>query len=849
MEDEDIIEPSGGGDVGVAIKEEMERSYLDYAMSVIVSRAIPDVHDGLKPVQRRILFRMKESGNTPDKAYRKSARIVGEVMGRYHPHGDAAIYDAMVRMAQPFSMRLPLIDGQGNFGSQDGDPPAAMRYTEARLHRDALPLLEDLDFETVAFRDNYDSSAQEPEVLPSRYPNLLINGAGGIAVGMATNIPPHNPSEVLDALLFLLGQPDATPAQLLKILKGPDFPTGGLILGDEGIRAIFKTGRGMLKMRARTELTSLKRKKNVILIHDVPYQVNKARLIERIAHVAREKMVEGISDIRDESNREGVRIVIELKNHVQGDVVLNQLYRMTPLETSFSAHMLALKDGVPKVFNIKGILQSFLQFREMMIGRRTLYQLKKSREKAHNLLGISLAVSHLDKVLEIIRAAQDRQQALETLMAQKFLLGEVATYVALVEGAQGETVRKGEHYLLSEAQAQAILDLRLHRLTSLERTKIFDELKKLTHAIAEYSKILSDRAHLLSVLRGEIEQLRAQFTAPRLTDIIKDHEHVSDEDLIQSQDMVVTLSNKGYIKSTPRTAYRNQKRGGKGSRAMTTHDDDFVMRVYDVNSLTKILFFSTWGNVYETKVHRLPISKTGTKGNHFAKLFPLKKGEAIHTMMPLPDEIGEEDYLILVTAQGYIRRNKLSDFESIPSNGKRAMRLPNEDSLISAVVAKEGDHIFLSSLKGKSVRFSAGDVRVFASRVSRGVRAMNLEADDKIMSQAILKGGEEHILTVRSDGYGKRSLASDYRVTARGGKGIVTMKLADDADLVCAIPILASDQMIITSDAGQLIRCHAKDISVTGRSTRGVRLFACKKGERVTSVALISVAPKKDDDS
>ena len=829
----------------VTIKEEMERSYLDYAMSVIVSRALPDLRDGLKPVQRRILFRMKESGNTPDKNYRKSARIVGEVMGRYHPHGDAAIYDAMVRMAQDFSMRLPLVDGQGNFGSQDGDPPAAMRYTEARLHGDAMPLLQDIDYDTVEFRDNYDSSAQEPEVLPARFPNLLINGAGGIAVGMATNIPPHNPSEILDGLLQLVDNPDTTEKEMMTIITAPDFPTGGMILGLDGIRSLFKTGKGSLRMRARAEIMPLKRQQHAIVVHDIPYQVNKSRLIERIAHVARDKQVEGISDIRDESNREGMRIVIETRASVEAQVVLNQLYRLTPLESSFSAHMLMLVDGKPQSLPMLAILRHFLAFREATIGKRTLYHLKKSREKASNLLGIAVVVSHLDTLLKMIRQAKDSDAARAALTAHAWNLGDVAPYVALVEQASGEKkVSAGDVYHLSDDQARAILQLRLHRLTSLEREKIFEELRQLTDAIAEYSAILSDRTRLLAVLKEELQQLREQLASPRRTEVVADHQDTADEDLIQSEDMVVTLSQEGYIKSTPRTSYRPQKRGGQGSRAMTTHEQDFVLKVYDVNSHTKIFFFSSWGKIYGTKVHKLPKSKSTARGRHFAQLFPIKKGEMMHTMMPCPDEWQSDDYyVILATASGSIRRNQLTDFSNVAANGKRAMHLSQNDHLIGASVAQEGDHILLSTRQGKSVRFAVEDLRVFSKgSTSHGVRAMTLEEGDEIVSQAIVeKGvGEAHcLLTVRSDGYGKRTPMEEYRITSRGGKGIVTMKMAEQTQVVAAVPVTENDEVIITSNRGQLIRCAASGISFSGRASRGVRLFRCKSDEFVTSVAIV----------
>lgn len=828
----------------VTIRQEMERSYLDYAMSVIVARAIPDLRDGLKPVQRRILFRMKESGCTPDKPYRKSARIVGEVMGRYHPHGDSAIYDAMVRMAQSFSMRLPLVDGQGNFGSQDGDPPAAMRYTEARLHKDAMALLADIDFDTVNFRDNYDASAQEPEVLPSRIPNLLINGAGGIAVGMATNIPPHNPEEILDALLLLLKKPDAAMQEVMSIIKGPDFPTGGFILGTDGIRSIFTTGKGSMRIRSKAEIVPLKRQQNAIVVSEIPYQVNKSRLIERIAHVARDKQVEGISDIRDESNREGVRIVIETRSTVEARVVLNQLYRLTPLEISFSAHMLSLLDGKPQCLPMMEMLREFLQFREAMIGKRTLYRLKKSREKARNLLGIAVAVSHIDKILDLIRDAKDSQTARNALMTREWALGDIAPYVALVERTTEEQPPSDkDSYRLSEEQARAILELRLHRLTSMERQKILTELKELTDAISAHSAILSDRGQLLAVLKKELQELKVQLSSPRRTQIISDHADTDDEDLIQSEDMVVTLSKEGYIKSTPRASYRSQRRGGQGSKAMKTHEADFLIKVYDVNSHTKIIFFSSWGKIYATKVHKLPKSKSTARGRHFAQLFPLKKGEVLHTLMPCPDEYSDDLYLVLVTAKGFIRRSRLSNFSNIPNSGKRAMHLSSEDALLSAMVAVEGDHIFLSTRLGKSVRFPLEELRVFSKgSTSRGVRAMTLGKGDEIVSQSILKDGESQkqtILTVRSDGYGKQTPAEEYRLTSRGGKGIVTMNVKDGAKLVSATPILDGDEVILTSDRGQLIRCSSDEISTVGRSSRGVRLFKCKEGELVTSVAVV----------
>src|SRR5215213_9077543 len=708
-------EPPASDVKPISIVDEMKRSYLDYAMSVIVSRALPDARDGLKPVHRRILFSMYENGYTPDKKYVKSARIVGDVMGQYHPHGDGAIYDALVRMAQDFSLRLMLIDGQGNFGSVDRDPPAAMRYTESRLAKPAMALLEDIDKDTVDFTPNYDESKHEPSVLPARFPNLLVNGAGGIAVGMATNIPPHNLGEVIDGCVAYIENPDLSTEDLIEIIPGPDFPTGASILGRSGVRLAYTTGRGSIIMRAKSEIEEIRKEREAIVFTEIPYQVNKATLVEKIAELVREKKIEGISDLRDESDRDGMRIVIELKRDAVADVVLNQLYRYTPLQTSFGANMVALNGGRPELMNLKDLLRAFIDFREEVVSRRTKFLLNKARERAHVLCGLAIAVANIDEVIRLIRTAPDPNTAREALMGRDWPAHDIAPLIALVDDPRHRINDDGT-YRLSEAQARAILDLRLQRLTALGRDEIGDELSKLAAEISDYLDILRSRARIMGIIKDELTQIRDQFATPRKTQIVDWDSDVDDEDLIAREDMVVTVSHAGYIKRVPLSTYRAQRRGGKGRSGMTTRDEDFVSRLFVVNTHTPVLFFSSRGIVYKEKVWRLPIGTPTSRGKALINMLPLAPGERITTIMPLPED--EDSWanldVMFSTTRGTVRRNKLSDFVQVNRNGKIAMKLEEEgDEILSVETCTENDDVLLTASSGQCIRFSVGDVRVF----------------------------------------------------------------------------------------------------------------------------------------
>ncbi len=881
----------------VTLEDEMKRSYLDYAMSVIVSRALPDVRDGLKPVHRRILFSMKESGYDWNKPFRKSARVVGDVMGKYHPHGDSAIYDAMVRMAQDFSMRHPLIDGQGNFGSMDGDPAAAMRYTEARLEKLAHEMLEDIDRETVDFTANYDNTVKEPTVLPAAFPNLLVNGAGGIAVGMATNIPPHNLGELIDACVALLADEGMPIEKLIEIVPGPDFPTGGLILGRAGIRSAFHTGRGSIIMRGRSHVEEIGKDREAIVFTEIPYQVNKSRMLEQIADQVREKKIEGISELRDESDRDGVRVVIELKRDAMSEVVLNQLYRFTPLQTSFGVNMLALNGGRPEMMNLKDILVAFIRFREEVITRRTIYELGKARDRAHTLAGLAVAVANLDDMIKLIREAPDPAVARAQMMERKWPAHDVAPLIALID-EPGRAVVDG-HYMLSETQARAILDLRLHRLTGLERDKIADELREVCQKIAEYIEILNSKERLREILKEELLRIRSEFANPRRSEIVEQDFEVDVEDLIQREDMVVTVSHLGYIKRVPLSTYRAQRRGGKGRAGMATRDEDFVSQVFVANTHTPMLFFSSRGIAYKEKVYRLPLGNPTSRGKALVNLLPLQEGETITTVMPLPEDEKQWEnlYAMFATASGDIRRNALSDFERVNANGKIAMKLEEGDKLVAVMTCTDADDILLASHKGKCIRFPVSDIRVFASRNSTGNRGIKLDEGDEVISMSILHhmdasseerlayirqanalrrggdeepevadavaeeeaegavaavtlsderfaqlaAGEQFILTISDQGYGKRSSAYEYRITRRGGKGIDLMGLGKGkaalAQVAAAFPVQDADQIMLVTNGGKLIRCPVGDVRIAGRNTRGVTLFRIDEGERVVSVA------------
>ena len=885
----------------VTIEDEMRSSYLDYAMSVIVSRALPDVRDGLKPVHRRILYSMKESGFEYNRPYRKSARIVGEVMGKYHPHGDSAIYDAMVRMAQDFSMRLELIDGQGNFGSMDGDRAAAMRYTEARMSKAAHSLIEDIDRETVDFQPNYDESITEPVVLPAQYPNLLVNGAGGIAVGMATNIPPHNLGEVIDACCLYLDNPDVTIDEILEVMHGPDFPTGATILGTSGIRAAFHTGRGSVVIRAKTAFEEIRTGRNAIIVTEIPYQVNKSRMIERIAEVAHEKIIEGISDLRDESDRHGVRVVIELKRDAEPEVVLAQLFRYTPLQTSFGVNMLALNSGRPELMNVKDIIAAFIAFRDEVITRRTIYELGRARDRAHTLVGLAVAVANLDPVIALIRAAKDGAEAREQLCAKRWPAGDVIPLIALID-EPGRGVDEDGTYQMSEEQAKAILELRLHRLTGLERDKIAKDLHELVDRIREYLEILESREKLYTLLREELLAMRDEFADPRRTEIVEGEFEQDIEDLIQREDMVVTVTHNGYIQRVPLSTYRAQKRGGKGRAGMKARDEDFVSSVFVLNTHTPVLFFSSRGMVYKQKVYRLPVGTPQGRGKALVNVLPLEEGEIITTMMPLPENEADAEnlFVIFATASGNVRRNSLADFTQVKANGKIAMKLDEGDRLVGVQTCEDTDHVLLATSGAKSIRFEATDVRVFAGRNSTGVRGIRLADGDEVISMSILSHAEfsvaereaylkrsradradpddsntsassdepategesevveltderyaelaaheQFILTVTANGFGKRTSAYEYRITNRGGQGVVNIVLGDAKNngVVASFPVEDDTGLVMMTDGGQLIRTGVDEVRIAGRSTRGVTLFRVGDEERVVTVTHL-----RDDD-
>lgn len=885
----------------VDISEEMRRSYLDYAMSVIVSRALPDVRDGLKPVHRRIIYSMFENGYDYNRPFRKSARIVGDVLGKYHPHGDISVYEAMVRMAQPFSMRVPLVDGQGNFGSMDGDSAAAMRYTETRLAKVAHSLIDDIDKDTVDFMPNYDETLQEPTVLPASYPNLLVNGANGIAVGMATNIPPHNLGEVLDACCAYIDNPEISIDDLINIVPGPDFPTGGLILGYGGAKSAYYTGRGSVMMRAKATIEELYKDREAIIVHEIPYQVNKAALITRIAELVKEKKIEGISEIRDESDRQGVRVVIEIKRDFQADVVLNQLYKFTPLQTSFGMNMLAINNGRPMMMNLKDIIQAFVEFREEIIRRRTIFELNKARDRAHVLVGLAIAVENIDPVIELIRNAPNPQEAKDALLRKAWPAGEVETLVKLID----EPDRKVENgtYRLSEAQAKAILDLKLQRLTGLERDKIHEELITIGEEIKECLSILASREKLYGIMRDEFVAIRDEYGTPRRTKI-EDIEYDTDiESLIQREEMVVTVTEAGYIKRVPLNAYKAQKRGGKGKSGMATKDEDFVTRLFVASTHTPVLFFSSKGLVYKMKVYKLPLGSPTSKGKPFINLLPLDEGETITTVMKLPEceDDCKDMSIMFATSQGNVRRNSLMDFVNVQSNGKIAMKLDEGDKLINVRICHEDNDIMLAARSGKCIRFPVTDVRVFVGRNSTGVRGIKLAEADEVISMSILlhsdatseerdeyariasaikrisaeRGDdscvspedtgllnvlttekykemaerEQFILSVTSTGYGKRTSSYEYRVTGRGGQGIANMEMsARNKEIVSSFPIEDDNQIMMVTDGGKLIRMPVKDIRIAGRKTQGVILFRTAENERVVSVTWLDADDGDDDE-
>ena len=839
----------------ISISDEMRRSYLDYAMSVIVSRALPDVRDGLKPVHRRILYAMMEGNYDWSKPPRKSARIVGDVMGNYHPHGDSSIYEAMVRMAQDFSMRLPLVDGQGNFGSVDGDPAAAMRYTESRLARAAESLLRDIDKNTVDFIPNYDETQEEPSVLPAEYPNLLVNGAGGIAVGMATNIPPHNPGEVIRACMAIIENPDLSEEELMEIVPGPDFPTGALIMGRSGIRDAFRTGRGSVMMRAKAEVQTTAKDREQIIITEIPYQVNKAQLLERVGELVREKTIEGISDIRDESDRKGMRVVIEIKRDGSGDVVLNQLYRHTRLQTSFAVNMLAMHNGRPQQMSLREVLDAFCSFRREVITRRTRYLLSKSRERAHILAGLLVALASIDEIIELIKNAANAEQARNGLMAKAWPASEVEAFISLIDDP-GHKVIDG-HYHLSETQARAILELRLQRLTGMERDKLADETRELADQIEDYLEILSSSARLTDVVLEELKATHERLDNPRRTEISDALADQDDEDLIQQEDMVVTVSHRGYIKRVALSDYRAQRRGGKGRTGMKTREEDFVTRLFVANTHTPILFFTSKGMVYQLKCYKLPVASPQAIGKAMVNMLPIAPEETIQTVMPMPqDEASWEKLNILfATAKGNIRRNLLSDFTNIMRNGKIAMKLDEDDSLIGVLPCQDADNVLLASRNGKAIRFAVDEVRVFKGRGSVGVRGMRLLNKDYLVSMCVIRDpNREFVLSITENGYGKRTSVGDYRRTGRGGQGVANIETSDRNGLVVAsFTVFAEDQLMLVTDAGKVIRIRVDGgegdtIRVAGRKTQGVRLFEVDGTEKVVSVGVIRDADTDDEE-
>jgi len=885
---EQTTPPSPSNIEPIDIVDEMKTSYMDYAMSVIVSRALPDVRDGLKPVHRRILFAAQEGGMVAGRPYRKCAKIVGDVMGNYHPHGDSAIYMALARMTQDWSMRVPLIDGQGNFGSMDPDMPASMRYTEARLNKVANFLLNDLDKDTVDFIPNYDGSLQEPSVLPARFPNLLVNGAGGIAVGMATNIPPHNLGEVINASLAYIENPGITIDELIEIVPGPDFPTAPLILGQSGARAAYKDGRGSIMMRARHEIEEGRGDKRSIVLTSIPFQVGKSGLVEKIAEAAKDKRIEGVSDIRDESSRAGVRVVIELKRDATTDVVLNQIWRFTPAQSSFPANMLAIRGGRPEVLTLRDIIESFVKFREEVITRRTKFELNKARERAHILLGLVVAVTNMDEVVRIIRGSSTPAEARESLLRREWPIAEIAAYIRLVEAT--ETDVEGDSYKLSTVQVKAILDLRLQKLTALGREEIGDELKELAIAIEEYLAILADRAKLYAVMREELEEVRDQFATPRLSEITAAWDGLEDEDLMERSEMVVTVTHGGYIKRTPLDTFRAQRRGGKGRAGMATKDEDAITELFVTSTHTPVLFFSTHGKVYRLKVWKLPEGGPQTKGRPMINLLPLADGEVISTVLPLPEDEAEWAalHVMFATAKGGVRRNSMDSFTNVPSNGKFAMKFEegSEDRLIGVKLLTDDDDVLLATKNGKAIRFAGNAVRSFQSRTSTGVRGIALKGDDEVISLSVLRGfeasteerdqylkaapwkdnenapelsaermaefseTEDFILTVCANGYGKRSSAYEYRQSGRGGQGILNIdNIKRNGTVVASFRASDDEQVMLVTDQAKLIRMKVADMRVIGRNSSGVKLFNVAKGEHVVGAAKIDEEEEPENEA
>ena len=878
----------------ISISDEMKTSYLDYAMSVIVSRAIPDLRDGLKPVHRRILYAMHETGNTHDKPYRKSARPVGDVMGKYHPHGDSAIYDALVRMAQDFSMSLPLLDGQGNFGSMDGDNPAAMRYTEVRMDKPAQALLADIEKDTVNFQDNYDGKDLEPTVLPARFPNMLVNGAGGIAVGMATNIPPHNLGEVCDATLALIDNPDLSSEELIDYVPGPDFPTGGIMLGRSGARKAYLEGRGSVVIRAKTRVEEIRKDRYAIVIDEIPYQVNKAAMIEKIAETVREKRVDGISHVQDESDRHGVRVVVELKRDATAEVVLNQLFRFTPMQTHFGCNMLALNGGRPEQLTLRKFLTSFITFREEVVARRTAFELRKARDRSHILCGLAVAVSNVDEVVATIRASADAAEAREKLMTRRWPAGDILEYIALIDDPTHKANDDGT-YNLSETQARAILELRLQRLTQLGVKEVTDELQELAAKIKEYLAILASRERIMGIIADELREVKDQFAVPRRTEIVDWSGDMDDEDLIEREDMVVTVTQGGYIKRTALADFRAQKRGGKGLSGMATKEEDVVTTLFVANTHTQLLFFTTDGMVYKLKTWRLPLGGRTSKGKAIVNILPIPQGVSIAAIMPVdrPEKEWDDLQIVFATTAGDVRRNALSDFTNVKRNGKIAMDLPEGVEMVNARICTEDDDVMLVTDSGRAIRFPTTEVRVFKGRKSTGVRGIRLQGDDRVVSMSVIghfeataderaaylkmrralagapddgedadapagdlpaerfeemQAAENLILTITANGSGKLSSSHDYPVRGRGGMGVQAMdKAMRGGTLVASFPVSLEDQIMLATSRGQSIRVPIDGISFRSRSAGGVKIFDTRKGEEVVSVAWIADQGEDDE--
>ncbi len=892
--DENLPQRSTYDGPSISIEAEMKTSYLDYAMSVIVSRAIPDLRDGLKPVHRRILYAMHETGNSHDKSYRKSARPVGDVMGKYHPHGDGAIYDALVRMAQDFSMSLPLLDGQGNFGSMDGDNPAAMRYTEVRMDKPAAFMLTDIEKETVDFQDNYDGKDREPTVLPARFPNMLVNGAGGIAVGMATNIPPHNLGEVIDATLALIDDPDLTSEQLIDYVPGPDFPTGATMLGRSGARKAYLEGRGSVIIRSKTRVEEIRKDRYAIVVDEIPYQVNKASMIEKIAEQVREKRIEGVAHVQDESDRNGVRVVVELKRDATPEVVLNQLYRFTPMQTHFGCNMLALNGGRPEQLTLRRFLTSFIDFREDVVARRTAYLLRKARERSHILCGLAVAVTNIDEIVATIRQSADAAEAREKLMTRRWPAQPILQYIALIDDPT-HTANEDGTYNLSETQARAILELRLQRLTQIGVKEVTDELEELAGKIKEYLEILSSRERIMGIICDELREVRDQFAVPRRTTIVDWSGDMDDEDLIEREDMVVTVTSGGYIKRTPLADFRAQKRGGKGISGMQTKEEDVVTNLFVANTHTQLLFFTTDGMVYKLKTWRLPQSSRTGKGKAIVNILPIPVGVSIAAIMPVdrPDDEWADLQIVFATSAGTVRRNRLSDFTNVKSNGKIAMKFEEENAdtkLINARICSEEDDVMLVTNTGRAIRFPTTDVRVFNSRNSVGVRGIKLGDDAEVVSMSVVRHfdaepwersafikrfraelgsdvseddspeepegalteeryqqmleANDLLVTINKTGAGNLTSAHDYRVSGRGGQGVGAMK---GGEIVATFPVTVEDQIMLATSKGQSIRVPVQGISFRSRSAGGVRVFNTGKGEEVVSVAWIAENGEEDE--